>query len=266
MTSRRKFLALSGASISAPFLSSISAAEENKDAKQQVVNKLLRENKKVKAKQFAAENGIDLHHHRVNKESEGDSQDISPTDWFTNPGDNGTRVDFFVTSPYGDECTFTLDWELMYDDTNVVDGASPKDAAVIAWEDSQWGLESLSSVSHAAYGTAGDGTRLDVSNSLAGGGLIGERQNAIGLKIQDMDLGHPSGVEKMNGYLQLKTRKQNFPNRADGRVECLYKHTWSVLDNAHFNFLENVSINKGPLSVKLDTFSDSWDFRHDISL
>lgn len=106
---------------------------------------------------------------------------------------------------------------------------------------------------------------------LVGGGLIGDYRNAIALKAMDWTpLGTDNGrqiPDEFAGFLQIKLRRQNYPDRSPGRVEMLYEHTWSLLDHAQFsNLLDAISISfKGAVSVDIPTGSDSWSARDDIS-
>lgn len=279
MQNRREFLTRSGIALSGLASVGSATAESNpKSGVRKLIPKLLRQGKVDKAEKLAARHGVDYYRNRV---TVGTGDDVSSDDALQNP--NPGYIDFFHSSASEDrEDWFTLNWRLHKDGSNLVDGSSPRDVPVIAWEDSQWGLTSLDDVYYGAQvfiDQNDDGDYLDseydekpdTPAELVGGGLIGDYNNAIAVKAMDWSpLETYNGrqiPDEFGGFLQLKLRRQNYPDRSKGRVEMLYEHTWSLLDHAQFsNLLDALSITfKGAVSVDIPTGSDSWSERDDIS-
>lgn len=279
MPKRREFLTRSGAVLGGLATFGVPAAGRGrKKGIRKQIAKLVREGELQKARKLAKKHEVEYHHNRVKV---GNPDSISTQDALQQP--NPGYVDMVHSSASEDrQDWFTLRWKLYKDNTNVVDGSSPRDVPVIAWEDSQWGLTSLDDVTYAAEAYIdqnGDGDyrdstydeHPDVPIEMAGGGLIGDYKNGIGLKAMDWTpLETYNGrqiPDEFGGFLQLKLRRQNYPDRSPGRVELLYKHTWSIGDHAQFsNLLDALSITyKGAISVDIPTGSDSWPARDDMS-
>ncbi|MDY7082556.1 MAG: hypothetical protein SXQ77_09170, partial [Halobacteria archaeon] len=154
--------------------------------------------------------------------------------------------------------TFALHWVIHSTDVGQIDGPSPTDAAVLAWDESQWGMGDLDNVSCDVVGWH-DGNSQSVDTTLAGGGLIGDYNNGVGYKIDDAAApGVP--YSKMEGLLVVPLERQGYPNRQSGRVETLLQHTWSFAGTAYWDFLQGVSITAGgSIGLTIPFEADSWD-------
>ena len=171
-------------------------------------------------------------------------------------------------TPSGEEDrrAITLSWDLTRYN-NDLDGASPADAAIIAWEDDQFGHVdgSTDNYSKLHFGEDKQETRsgyLDIDSEP----VIEDPPNAIAGKIhdyKDLPWWDHSGESTLRahgatGAISIELRKQG---DTAGRIATKYAHTWSVVDTAQLNLAESVSIGRGPVSISVDipTGADSWD-------
>ncbi|QLG50222.1 hypothetical protein [Natrinema halophilum] len=200
------------------------------------------------------------------------SGSVSAQHYYKKPSSTGSGEVSLITGKDGREMWVTLYWDLYYNTSPYdFDGQMPKDACVIAWEDSQWGLVGLDTVISwsEVYAAADKIESKKLPVEMQGGGLIGEQNNALGFTVIDW-LKDRSGdillTDRCEGAVQAKLRKQNYPERQPGRIETLYEHTWSIGSLAGWNFLENVSISPtGTVSVSVPIGADSWEEQDDYS-
>jgi len=274
MVNRREFITTTSAALSMTAFAGTaygrrrrSSGSSRNDSKDEI-RKAFEEGDFEKAKELAAGRDVEIKGGSIkgSPEPKDDSKRVQDEDWFKHYDSDGSKVNFRIAD-YDDKTHVTLNWDLKYNNSVDIDGAPPKDAAIVAWEDSQFGLDGTDSVTHNCRYEGRNGDSSHVDTDMQGNGVIGgSGASAIGIKVFDAETGNDlsvDGIDRMYGALTLTLNKQNYPNRSEGQIGGLYKHTWSVFGHAGYNFLENVTITKDPLAVELDTFSDSWRYYGD---
>lgn len=143
-----------------------------------------------------------------------------------------------------------------------LDGAEPRDVAAVAWEGDIFGPTDHTSV-HTELKFP-DGNTKDMSpkyKNKPNDPTVGSHANAYILTFKDnkwsWNWDDPMKPKSAYGFFQCVLRKQS---EYKGRIVPKYLHTWSLLNIADFNFLENIMIAPGSVGVSIDlpTGADSY--------
>jgi len=144
-----------------------------------------------------------------------------------------------------------------------LDLPAPRDVGVIAWEGDIFGPIKVDEIR----------TELQYENSETkdmdprfvnkpNDPLNGSYENAYIMSFKD-NKNKDAWLGRMaptGGYVYFDCILRKQRSGTKGNIVCKYGHTWSILNIAEYNILENISISGGPVGVSIDvpTGADQW--------